>query len=78
VEALIWFSFYRSAKKQMGLPSGRPAPEAFRGGRQVGVNLRRGLYQTLKKEWIPFLGGEVIEEASACYLYRCATDGKVA
>ena len=62
----------------MGLPSGRPAREAIGGGDQGGSVLRRGLYQTFKKEWIPYLGGEVNVEASASYLYRCATVEKVA
>jgi hypothetical protein len=47
-------------------------------GEQGGDFLRRGLYQTFKKEWIPYLGGEVNVEASASYLYRCATAEKVA
>jgi hypothetical protein len=43
-----------------------------------GRDLRRGLYQTFMKEWIPYKGGEVNVDASACYMYRCATAGKVA
>jgi hypothetical protein len=61
----------------MGLPSGRPAREAFE-GRGPGGLKGRGPYRTFKKEWIPFVEGTIFGEASACYLIRCGKIRKVA
>jgi hypothetical protein len=62
----------------MGLPSGRPAREAFKGRGVQGGYGRGSDKWTIKKGWLPFLVGWQFGEASACYLIRCETEGKVA
>jgi len=64
--------------ERMGLPSGRPAREAFKGGGPGGEFEKRSEKRIFKKEWIPSLAGLKIVEASACYKVRCKLRQKVA
>jgi hypothetical protein len=54
-------------RKQMGLPSGRPAREAFEGGEPKGIR-GKDPYRTFKKEWIPFVEGQF--RGCLCLLLR--------
>jgi hypothetical protein len=61
----------------MGLPSGRPAREAF-GGRDPGGFLREEVHTDLQEGVCTFLGRDIFGEASANYLIGCPLSEKVA